>query len=269
MKFCLSSRQEAEYLKQADEIKFLFRDRKAIPDFIEKYPSAKIILMYSNIMDEGLSWTEIKNYSILARGNFYLCADSVQVCLEAAEHEIQYFHSAPAKTAYEINALINLGVSYIIIDAPVFFDANFLQTVDTPLRITPNVANKDGLPRDNGVSGSWIRPEDINVYEDIFDIVDFDDYSVDRVSYYRKERALFRLYSEEERKWYGDLNTIITGLDYEGVVNNVLISPNLAKHRLYCKQNCEQGGSCRLCYRTLYMSNRQKIKNYQDKISKN
>lgn len=267
MKFCLSSRQDAEYLEKADEIKFFFRDRKAIPDFIEKYPTANIILMYSSITDEGLSWTEIKNYSILARGNFYLCVDSIQLCVEAAQNEIQYFHSSPAKTAYEINALENLGVSYIIIDAPVFFDNKFLSTVNTPLRITPNVANKDGLPRENGVTGSWFRPEDVHFYEDIYEVIDFEDFTVDRLTFYKRERGLFRLYSEKDRNWLGDLNNLITGLDYDPV-DNTLVHPDITKARLFCKQKCENGGSCKLCYRGLQAANYGQMKKYWNKIKK-
>lgn len=265
MHFCLSSRQESEYLKKADEIRFYFRDRKAIPDFIEKYPTAKIILMYSSATDEDFSWNEIHNYSILARGNFYLCADSIQICREAAEHKVQYFHSSPAKTAYEVNALINLGVSYIIIDAPVFFDTKFLRTVEVPLRITPNVANKDGLPRPNGVVGAWFRPEDIEFYEGVFDVIDFEDFSLDRLSYYKRERALFRLYSEKDREWLGDLNRLITGLDYNPI-DNTLVHQDMVLARLHCRQNCENGGACRTCYRALYVSNLSKVTAYRNKM---
>ena len=41
MKFCLRNRQESIYLMKADEIKVDFRDRRSIPDLIEKYPEAK------------------------------------------------------------------------------------------------------------------------------------------------------------------------------------------------------------------------------------
>ena len=36
--------------------------------------------------------------------------------------------------------------------------------------------NNDGLPHDNGVVGTWIRPEDLHgIYADYVDAVEFDD----------------------------------------------------------------------------------------------
>ena len=40
MKFSLRNRQESTYLKKADEILIEWRDRKALPDYAEKYPEA-------------------------------------------------------------------------------------------------------------------------------------------------------------------------------------------------------------------------------------
>ena len=44
MKFCLRNRQESIYLMKADEIKVDFRDRRSIPDLIEKYPEFQLFI---------------------------------------------------------------------------------------------------------------------------------------------------------------------------------------------------------------------------------
>lgn len=44
MQFCLSSRLPLHVLRKADEIKVEYRDRKSIPDLINKYPGKTIIL---------------------------------------------------------------------------------------------------------------------------------------------------------------------------------------------------------------------------------
>ena len=44
MKYCLSSRQSAEYLQKADEIKVLYRDIEQIYDLMDKYENKNIIL---------------------------------------------------------------------------------------------------------------------------------------------------------------------------------------------------------------------------------
>ena len=44
MKFCLRSRVSSNYLAKAHEIKVDTRDYNSVPDVIEKYPNADIIL---------------------------------------------------------------------------------------------------------------------------------------------------------------------------------------------------------------------------------
>ena len=38
MKYCVSNRVSPATLEKADEIKVGFRDRRALPDYFEKYP---------------------------------------------------------------------------------------------------------------------------------------------------------------------------------------------------------------------------------------
>ena len=71
MKYCVSSRVGKSTLKKANEIKFAYRDRKAIPDYFEEYPEADIILQCSFLDD--VDWEEIKTLNILGRGHFILC----------------------------------------------------------------------------------------------------------------------------------------------------------------------------------------------------
>ena len=55
MKYCLSSRNQRDYLSKADEIKVEYRDRKEIPDLFERYPEATIILQCF-FYEEDLEW---------------------------------------------------------------------------------------------------------------------------------------------------------------------------------------------------------------------
>ena len=64
MKFCLSNRQNKEYLTKADQIKVQFRDRKSIPDLILDYPGKEIIL--ENPHSEELDWNELQTWRMLA-----------------------------------------------------------------------------------------------------------------------------------------------------------------------------------------------------------
>ena len=42
----------------------------------------------------------------------------------------------------------------------------------------PNVAYYAFIPREDGVCGSWIRPEDLNLYEPFIDVIEFEDCDV-------------------------------------------------------------------------------------------
>lgn len=78
MKFCLSNRQNKEYLTKADQIKVQFRDRKSIPDLILDYPGKEIIL--ENPHSEELDWNELQTWRMLAKDDFVLClSDPVQL----------------------------------------------------------------------------------------------------------------------------------------------------------------------------------------------
>lgn len=61
MKYCLSSRQTAEYLAKADEIKVEYRDRESIIDLSNKYPNKTIILDCHLI--EDIDWDKILIYN--------------------------------------------------------------------------------------------------------------------------------------------------------------------------------------------------------------
>jgi hypothetical protein len=43
------------------------------------------------------------------------------------------------------------------------------------LRVVPNISYYAFIPRDNGVCGSWIRPEDLELYEPYIETIEFED----------------------------------------------------------------------------------------------
>ena len=51
MKFCLSSRQSPEYLKQADEIKVQYRDMNQIYDLMDKYTFSQVLKYEKNALE--------------------------------------------------------------------------------------------------------------------------------------------------------------------------------------------------------------------------
>ena len=138
---------------------------------------------------------------------------------------------------------------------PLFFEMDIVKQFGVPVRMVPNVAYIDGLPREDGVCGTWVRPEDLDLYEDYVEVVEFEDANL------KKEQALYRIYAEQ-KNWPGDLQMIITNLNHDGL--NRIIVPDFAEKRLNCGQRCQKTGNCKLCYRALTLAMPDKIRDYME-----
>lgn len=253
MKFCLSSRQENEYLVKADELKVQFRDRESLPDLFEKFPDKDIILMC--YYGEEIDWKSIEKWNILSRGHFKMCLSSLKDAQECKKRKVPFYMGYPIRTYYELQALKDLGVCSVRLGEPLFFEMDTVAKFGIPVRVVPNIAYNDGYPRENGVCGTWIRPEDLDAYDSYVDVVEFEDADL------RKEQALFRIYAEE-KNWPGELHLIITNLHCDGL--NRIITPTLVESRLKCGQRCQRLGSCKLCYRALMLANEKQLREYME-----
>ena len=108
----------------------------------------------------------------------------------------------------------------------------------------PNLAHLDGYPREDGIVGSWFRPEDVDAYSVYVDTIEFG------LQPERREQVLFRLYSKD-KKWPGDLGRIVQDLNSLG--NNGMIDSKFSQRRMNCGMTCAYGG-CSLCYDLMKLS---------------
>ena len=262
MKFCLSAKQTKEYLAKADEIMFMYGDRKGIKSYFDEYPKATIILRHDRNNDK-IDWKEIKALNSVKKNGFVLCLDNIQDCLRAKEEGIDFYHARPVSNYYDLQALRELGVVYVYITAPLFFDLEHLP--DRPeVRVYANEANVDGLPRADGLRGPWIRPEDLALYNEYISVVEFFP-SVDKDldSWLKKERALYRIYAEEH-EWPGNLSQIINNLGDKDAANRMII-PEFTRTRMFCGQKCTKTGTCHMCDLAFRMADPEKAKKYFEK----
>ena len=237
MKFCLSSRQEHEYLAKAEEIKVAWRDRNIIYDFSQKYPNATFVLTLPR--DEELDWKEIERYRVVTQDRLILAATSREQLDHLKNSGVyKFFLNFAIGSFYELNTLKEYGVCYVRLAPPIFFQISKIQEIGIPVRLIPNVAHDGFLPNDP-VYGMWIRPEDLHLYEPCATAIEFDDANL------AKERTLYRIYAEQ-KTWPGNLNMLISNFPIEAL--NRKIPSNLTEKRLNCGQRCQNGGSCRLCY---------------------
>lgn len=256
MKYCLHERFcSSEYLKKADEIIIDYRDRRAIPDFAKKYPDAQLVLEV--IPDTQWNFDEIKEYFVLAKEKLILCLPDLRdpAIEDLKASGIPFFWGYTITTFWELKAALACGVAQVRIGAPIFFQTDKLKLFNVKKRIAANIAHDGYIPNVDGVSGSWIRPEDVYQYEDIFDIIEFSDIEG------KKEEALYRIYAEQKH-WPGRVDMIISNITTEAY-NNML--PNeFTTSRLNCGQRCAAGGVCRLCYRHLKLADPELIRPYKE-----
>ena len=238
MKYCLSSRQSKEYLSYADEIIVQSKDYLTLFDLLEKYPEKTFILKIER--DCNIDWNIIRGCN--KNGNLICCLEDLQDIEKCRTYGVRFYYAYPINSFFELQGLKNLGVAYVILGMPLFFQMDMVKEFKIPVRAIPNVAYDAYIPHMNGICGQWIRPEDIDTYEEYVDVCEFKDSSLD------KEKALFRIYAQE-KVWPGDLNDLITNLNLS--CNNNVVYKDLAEKRLSCGQICQQRGTCHYCERAL------------------
>jgi hypothetical protein len=161
--------------------------------------------------------------------------------IECRLREIKYYYKYVITSFYELEALKNLNVAYVLIGAPLIFDLKNVAKYDIPIRAIPNLAYEPYLERENGILGGWIRPEDTEAYGQYIAVFEF---SAPKAL--EKEAALFRVYAEQ-KQWPGNLNLLIDnlGIDASGRFYD---EDNFAIRRMNCRQKCISGKTCRYCY---------------------
>ena len=161
----------------------------------------------------------------MTKSNLVVALSTLADVNECKKYNIKFYLNYPITTFYELQALKNLGAEYALIDSPLVQDIIRAREVGIKLRVVPNVAYYAFIPREDGVIGSWVRPDDVKLYEEYIDVFEFED--CDK----RKEEALYRVYAEQQ-SWPSNLNNLITNLDFNA--NNRLILPEFGKIRTFC-----------------------------------
>lgn len=236
MYFSLSCRQSNEYLKQADEIIVEHRDIEVFDKLLELNTTKKITIKIPN--DTEINWNYINWYS--DKLSFTFCLSNISQKDECIVHNYPWYWAYPVDTWYELNGLLQNGVSQIIVGDNLFFDIEraylICKASGVTLRIIPNLAFDGYIPRQNGITGAYIRPEDLNLYAPYVEVCEF------FATNLSQEHALFEIY--KRGKWNGNLNLIITNLNFN--IDNRLITEDFGQNRLNCRHLCAKN-MCSLC----------------------
>lgn len=241
MRYCVSARQSKEVLLEADEIKVFWNDRDIINDFIEDYPNKTIILEIPNDMISEVNWELMKMYNEKFNNNFYLCLKNLNDINLCKKNGIKFYWYYPVSNYYELQGVKKLGVSKVLVNAPLSFSLDKIKNLGIPIRLIPNKAYDLYIPREDGVCGQWIRPEDIKFYEEYVDVFEF---YAENIS---TEATLLHIYRDNQT-WPGNINLLIRNLHRNA--DNRAFPDNFGKIRTTCGQRCQETGKCSFCYRT-------------------
>lgn len=244
-------------MAKAQEIRVKYKHLDSLLDIYEINPKANIILTITKEEKSQVKWDEVEKYNIMWQNNVIVETDSFDVMDACKLCGVRFFYAIPVNTFSELKALADYGCCDVKIDAPLTHMLDKIEKFDITIRMCPNIAYYAYIPRENGVIGSWVRPEDVEFYEQFIDVFEFEDCDV------KKERALYRVYAEQ-KSWMGPLNSLITNLNYPG--DSKLVHEDFAIWRGFCGQRCVSGGNCSICYRMLDLAQPEKIRNFFDKV---
>lgn len=237
MKYCLSCRQPASILKQAEEIKVQHRDYRIISDLLVDYPEARIIWELPRDFEEHKDL--ILQYNEIADSHRLVCClNSLAEVNWFKEHKVPFYYGFPVSSYYDLKALDELGVEYVRIAPPLTHSMQFIGFFGCEIRAVPNVAFDAYIPRQDGVVGGWIRPEDIQYYEESIDVFEFEGNLN-----LNQEKTLWDIY--KRGRWSDDLNILITNLKVS--IPNDGLDKDFGSARAICQQRCMQSGNCHFC----------------------
>ena len=128
------------------------------------------------------------------------------------------------------------------------------------IRLVANIAYDAYIPREDGICGQWIRPEDVKYYEPYVNALEFN--GVDLAA----ERTLLHVYKDNQN-WPGNLNLLLKNLNYN--IDNRALPDEIGPIRIRCGQRCMRNGACHYCHSAFKFADALRKKHYELKAEDN
>lgn len=257
MKYCINYSNKSHIIDKVDEILIRYDKNKILElftQFIPAHLNQRVIvqLIEENNIDTIVNnlkkiisiYNENKDIKFDIQLPFY----NQKFMEELKDTNLKYFFKAAANSWDKFTGLISQNVSDIYITDELAFELDKVAEIahknNIKVRIYPNVAQSrwDKL---SDILKFFIRPEDIEMYEPYVDVCEFYGNKAQQIDTY------YKIY-QEDKKWFGDLQEIIIGLDSK--IDSRYIIPRFAEKRIKCGKDCLKGGKCEMCKRILDLS---------------
>lgn len=259
IKFCFNFKPNHPDIDVIDEINITLAGQttEELKKFLNKHKEQRINIIIPNIsyLDEGIisDLTECLEENHYLRLNWQPEYSPIDEAIRNAlqKHNIKYYYYVFVDNWDKFNEIANLNVSDIYIINSLGFEMKYLHDraveYNINIRVFPNIAQSawQGAP---AVTKFFIRPEDCYRYSQYVDTFEF----YENESPLTNSEMLYQVYAEKE-KFYGDLKTIILGLDE--TIDNRLLNSHWVDSRINCGKRCAKENSCKICNRYFEMSN--------------
>ena len=257
MKYCLHYYSLSQYKNTADELMIMYdRNNIRLIDFAKERPQEQrlIVHVYVDITEEHDA-NDIDIFAAAAEVHpniaFLLYKETDYAPFK--EKNLSYFYEFFTTTWDDIVGLAEKGVSDIYISNILGFDMStvsaYCKSRNINVRVFPNVAQsnfnydlEETEDFEKDIVKFFIRPEDVPIYEEYVDYMEF-------WGPIKDQDEIYNIYKKE--KWLGKLSQIIIG--YRGSAYNRELSSMFALHRTVCKKRCNYK-KCSMCYQFVGLS---------------
>lgn len=187
--------------------------------------------------------------------------DQIDLIKDLVKIDMPYFLDTVVDNFEKLGAVAALQVSDVYVCNELGFSIKevsaFCKSKGINVRVYPNIAQSSCEQFDtDSFKKFFIRPEDLCLYENYVDIIEFYVDSLDR------QNVLYEIY--KSGIWDDDLSILILGLK-ENIQNNTIL-PNFGATRLNCKKKCSIG-QCATCDRVRdFLSIAERITESTNKI---
>lgn len=257
MKYCINYSNKSHIIDKVDEILIRYDKNKILELFTQFIPAHLNQRVIVQLIEEDNIDTIVNNLKKIIsiynenkdiKFDIQLPFYNQKFIEELKDTNLKYFFKAAANSWDKFTGLMSQNVSDIYITDELAFELDKVAEIahknNIKVRIYPNVAQSrwDKL---SDILKFFIRPEDIEIYEPYVDVCEFYGDKAQQIDTY------YKIY-QEDKKWFGDLQEIIIGLDSK--IDSRYIIPRFAEKRIKCGKDCLKGGKCEMCKRILDLS---------------
>lgn len=244
MKYCLKFNNDSRYLNKCDEVLIKYKQGDWAK-FIAQMGERRVNMLFTpeELTNEVINKISDK-LNKQAKLNLTIALtrlDEDRARLLGAM-DLKFYITAPCTTWEQLDLLLFFGVSDVNISGPLGFELTKVRqklnrcTKKVQIRATPN-KSESTAPEADALRSFFIRPEDIDVYEQYIDVLDF-------AGDIQLQDTFFLLYSES-KVFIGSMGQCIYDLNLS--FDNKGIAEGFGAKRRECGLKCLKSKKCRHC----------------------